>query len=285
MRLWLLGGFRVSVGLQTIGENAWRLRKVASLVKLLALAPGHRLHRERAMDLLWPELGLGAASNNLRQTLHVARRTLHSDPEIVSRYLNLSGEQLMICPEGGLWVDVEAFEEAAATARRSKDPAAYRAAIELYPGELLPEDRYEGWAEERREKLRQTHLRLLVELAWLYEERGEFEASVETLDEAVRQEPTDEQAHTGLIRMYAVCGRKAQALSQYGRLEEVLARELGTEPAASSRAWREEIASGRLASKRQEDGGTLSETPTSIGSHNYPPRAAASSVASGRCSR
>ena len=50
--------------------------------------------------------------------------------------------------ESDLWVDVDAFEEAAATARRTKDPAAYRAALDLYGGELLPGDRYEGWAED-----------------------------------------------------------------------------------------------------------------------------------------
>ena len=54
--MWLLGGFRVSVGARTIEDGGWRLRKAASLVKLLALAPGHRLHREQAMDLLWPHL-------------------------------------------------------------------------------------------------------------------------------------------------------------------------------------------------------------------------------------
>ena len=172
LRIGLLGGFSVTVGDRKVDENAWRLRKAASLVKLLALASGHRLHRERAMDLLWPELGQEAASNNLRQTLHVARRTLHPDPEIASRYLSLSGEQLVMCPQGQLWVDVEAFEEAADTARRSKDPAAYRAAIELYSGELLPEDRYEEWAESRRQELRRRFLSLLVELAGLYEERG-----------------------------------------------------------------------------------------------------------------
>ena len=48
-----------------------------------------------------------------------------------------------MCPQGHLWVDVVAFEEAVNTARCSKDPAAYRTAIELYSGELLPEDRYE----------------------------------------------------------------------------------------------------------------------------------------------
>ena len=65
VRIGLLGGFRVSVGERTIGENAWRLRKAASLTKLLTLAEGHRLHRERVMYRLWPDLTKKAASNNL----------------------------------------------------------------------------------------------------------------------------------------------------------------------------------------------------------------------------
>jgi hypothetical protein len=52
-----------------------------------------------------------------------------------------------------------AFEEAATTVRRSRDPVAYRGAIELYAGELLPEDRYEEWAEGHRKELRRTFFR------------------------------------------------------------------------------------------------------------------------------
>src|SRR5215217_3533090 len=74
LRVRLLGGFQVSVGLRTVKESEWRLRKAASLVKLLALAPNHRLHREEAMDLLWPKLRSKAAANNLRYSLHNARR-------------------------------------------------------------------------------------------------------------------------------------------------------------------------------------------------------------------
>jgi DNA-binding SARP family transcriptional activator len=48
-------------------------------------------------------------------------------------------------PNEPLWVDVESFEDAAGAARRARDPATYRAAIELYTGELLTEDRYESW--------------------------------------------------------------------------------------------------------------------------------------------
>jgi DNA-binding SARP family transcriptional activator len=271
VRVWLLGGFRVSVGDRKGDASTWRLRKAASLIKLLALAPGHRLQRDRAMDLLWPESGRKSASNNLRQILHATRRTLIPDPTQGSRYLASEDESLVLCPEGDLWVDVDAFEEAAAIARRAREPGAYRAAIELYAGELLPEDRYEEWTEERRETLRQTRLRLLVELARLHEERGEIGPAIETLGEAVTHEPTDEQAHASLMRLYALSGREAEALLQYGRLEEVLARDLGAEPAASSRVLREEIASGRLVSKgREEDERTLSETPTGIGLHNLP---------------
>ena len=96
------------------------------------------------MDLLWPELDVRKAANNLRYTLHNARRTLEPDPEAASRYLQLRGEELVLCSEGQLWVDAEAFEEAAAEALRARGQAAYWAAIELYAGELLPGDLYEG---------------------------------------------------------------------------------------------------------------------------------------------
>jgi len=273
VRIGLLGGFSVTVGNRKVDESTWRLRKAASLIKLLALAPGHRLHRERAMDLLWPDLGLRAASNNLRQTLHIARRTLHPDPQIASRYLSLRGEQLLMCPEGQLWVDVDAFEEAADTARRSTDAAAYRVAIELYSGELLPEDRYEEWAESRRGELRQRFLTLLVELASLYEERGteESEPAVQALQTVLAEEPTNEEAHLRLMRLYASSGRSGEALRQYGRLSEALSSGLGVEPSASTRALREEIASGRFQADTTEAAGEpTGETPRGGGvrAHN-----------------
>jgi predicted ATPase/DNA-binding CsgD family transcriptional regulator len=148
-------------------------------------------------------------------------------------------------PRGELYLDVEAFE-AAATARRSREPAAYRAALNLYTGELLPRDPYEEWAEGRREELRQLFLALLVELASLHKERGEYGPGIEALRRVVVEEPTREEAHIGLMRLYALGGRQAEALAQYARLEEFLSRELGAEPQAASRALREEIAAGRF---------------------------------------
>jgi DNA-binding SARP family transcriptional activator len=164
-----------------VSEGAWHLRKARSLVKLLTLAPGHALHREQLMELLWPNLGKRAATNNLRGSLHAARTALVSDLVAASRYLASKEERIALCPEVELWVDVETFEEAASAARCCREPAAYRAAIELYAGDLLPEDRYEGWAEGGRGELGKTYLVLLVELAGTYEERAEYDSAIEVL--------------------------------------------------------------------------------------------------------
>ena len=80
VRVWLLGGFEVSVGSRVVEGDTWRLRKAQSLVKLLALAPRHRLHRERIMDVHWPELDARSQANNLHRTLHLARKSALQNP-------------------------------------------------------------------------------------------------------------------------------------------------------------------------------------------------------------
>jgi hypothetical protein len=71
-----------------VRHDGWRLRKAAALVKLLALAPGHRLHREQIMNPLWLDSGRKAASNSLRKTLPY--RAQDTRP---GRGLRLSGER------------------------------------------------------------------------------------------------------------------------------------------------------------------------------------------------
>src|SRR3954447_16770455 len=104
----LLGGFLAAVDGVAVPEAAWRLKKARELVKLLALAPGHRLHREQVMDVLWRDRGPASAANNLHQAVHVARRAL--DPGAIE----LRDEVLQLRAN----VDVDLLRHAAAEARR-----------------------------------------------------------------------------------------------------------------------------------------------------------------------
>ena len=147
-------------------------------------------------------------------------------------------------------MDVGAFEEAASTARHGREAAAYRVALDLYSGELLPQDRYEPWAEQRRAELRELYLSLLVELAALYEERGEYEPAIEALNRVVVEEPKHEDAHVGLMRLYALSGRRREALGQYERLRGALFEELDAEPDSTSTRLQQEIWTGAFPPDR-----------------------------------
>src|SRR3954468_1305700 len=151
LQIRLFGAFAVQVGDEVVGEGAWRLRKGKSLVKLVALSPERRVHRERAAELLWPDRAPDAAANNFHQALYVARRALEGAGADASAVLPLRDDMLMLYPGGRVDVDVDAFESAAAAARAGGAPEDYRAALDLHCGELLPEDRFEVWAAGRRE--------------------------------------------------------------------------------------------------------------------------------------
>ena len=153
----LLGGFAAAAAGAAVPDSAWRLRKAKDLVKLLALADGHRLHREQAMDALWPDRGPDSAANNLNQAVHAARRALGADAiPLLEGVLRLEAD-----------VDVDTFEQAAADARRERTPQACRRALALYGGELLPENRYDDWASLEREHLADLHAKLEQLLAEL----------------------------------------------------------------------------------------------------------------------
>ena len=141
----LLGGFSVVVDGRPVVAQAWTRRSAAALVKLLALRPGRRLPREQVMDLLWPDLLLDQAAPRLHKAAHYARTALGIQTAVV-----LSGDAVALLPDERVVVDVELFDEASA-----------ERAIELYAGDLLPDDLYEPWAEAERERLRTRYLGLL----------------------------------------------------------------------------------------------------------------------------
>jgi DNA-binding SARP family transcriptional activator len=223
------------------------LRKARGLLKLLALAPGHRLHREQLQDRLWPELGPAAAANNLKQVVYAARRALECTGAGAGAAVHLQGDLLALRPprQGApLQIDIDGFEAAAATARRTGHPAAYRQALGLYAGELLPEDRYEDWAASRREQLRALYLALLAEAAALHEAGGDRGAAIAALQRVLAADAAHEAAHAGLMRLYALAGRRSEALRQYHALREALKREFDAEPGAASRRLYQDLLAG-----------------------------------------
>ena len=123
------------------------------------------------MEQLWPDRPADAALNNLHQALRVARTALSVTDKAGQRILVLREGVLSLCPNGGLWVDAEAFASAVREASVASRLAGHLAARDLYRGELLPDDRYADWAEAPREAVAQDYLTLLSQLAGCWSAR------------------------------------------------------------------------------------------------------------------
>lgn len=203
----LLGGFEVRVDGTAVPDAAWRHQRARDLVKVLALADGHRAHREEVADLLWPSLPAQAGGANLRKAVHFARTALGSATAIES-----GPAMLRLFPDDDVVVDVASFEELAAQGDRR--------ALDLYTGDLLPEDRYTPWVEDHRDRVRLVRLGLLRTL-------GEWER-------LLLLEPSDEQAHRHLMEQALAAGDRARVVRLFEQLRQRLRSDLGVGPGSET---------------------------------------------------
>ena len=224
----LLGDFEVRLEGEGIAGSNWTHGRARDLVKLLALAPAHRLPREQVLEALWPQLGAEAAAANLHKAAHHARRAIGNPDAVVLR----DGDALL-APGASVETDVERFEVA-------NDP-------DLYAGELLPSDRYAPWTQERREQLRARYLEAL-------RAAGRWEA-------LAAAEPADETAQRALMRLRLAAGDRLGALAAYEGLRDALA-DVGLTPSVGAVAFHARIAGGpALDNALAAIDGELAEAP------------------------
>ena len=247
LEITLLGGFRVALGRVIVPDRAWRQRRAAAVVKLLALAPGHYLHREQILDTLWPELEVDSAANNLRVALYHARRQLaDAAGDAANVFLTRDGDGLRLGPRDQLRIDLDRFEMAVACVWRGEDFAQADEALRLYRGELLPEDPYEDWIADRRTVIQTSYRTLLARQAEWYEGQGRLDQAIVVRQRQVAAEQLDESAHVHLIRLQALAGQTGRALAQYDQLVALLERELAAEPERETQELGAAIREGRF---------------------------------------
>lgn len=262
LRVVLMGGFTVSVAGRAVDPSAWRLRKAQDLIKVLALSPGRRLLRDQLLEIIWPDRDLASAVNNLHQVLYAARHAISSAGGDGHACLTLKAETVQLCPDGRIEVDAEEFEAAAHAALARRRRADLEKALELYTGELLPDDRYADWAGDRRESLTRLRANLLSELASGLEEAGDLTAAAEALGRLVLEDPTDERSARALMRVHARAGNRTAAMRQYETLQRVLREELDVDPEPATRSLFEAVVSGQVS--RPTDAAAGSRPPTNL---------------------
>lgn len=242
VRIHLMGGLRVEVAGRRLQDRDWERPTARRLVELLAVTAGHRLHREQVMEALWPDLSPDSAERSLRTALHRARRALDVGSDSGSSCLpQQAGIIVLLCD----WIDADAFEAATRGAMETHDAGRLAAALELYGGEVLPEERYSDWSGPRREQIEDLYHQLRLALAEQLESRGDIGGAIEQMRQALARRPADEATHRALMRAYLLAGRGHDAIRQFQLCREALREELGVEPEPETVLLQQELLAGR----------------------------------------
>ncbi len=220
----LLGAFRVLRD----GHEVTPTGLPGQLLRLVSLR-GEPVHTDDLADALWPA---ATSDHGRRRIRNVLTRLREACGDVVER----RGECLLLAP--GVRVDLDAFEELADRAIAGLrdgvvgSARSAREALAMARAELLPEDRYAGWAADGRGRHARRVLELLDRLADTAAAAGDGREAVRLLLEAIDLEPYDEDRYVRAAVLLAADDRRGLAAHLLD-LAGLMLDDLGVMPAAS----------------------------------------------------
>lgn len=234
--------------------------KGRALLAYLAVEHGRAHSRTSLATMFWPGLARDVALTNLRQVLHDLRQTLNV-AGLVAPPLQVDRVFVRLDPAAGLEVDAVEFAAPAAACPATPCPSYCEPCVAqmetlagLCRGEFMAEfslpecPDFEEWLQVQREAL---HLRALGRLALLsacHERTGAYAKSLPFALRFLELEPWDEEGQRRVMRLFALNGRRAAALTQYEACCRTLKRELGVLPSEETYALAESIRRDELSS-------------------------------------
>lgn len=239
----LLGPFQVRQADRVIIDATWPHSRAKGLLRLLAFAPGRALHREDVIDGLWPDLPPGPANANLRKALHHLRQCF-DEAGLSAPVVRASADVLALSPD--VETDLDQFRRLASAARNSGRLEDYERALDIHAGELLRDDLDDLRAERALMELHALRAELSFERATLLLAHGRRSEAIDGLERLLRDDPTNEEAHRVLMRLYAHAGMRDRAVRQYQSCCASLKRELDVAPSRETDSLYREIVDGRF---------------------------------------
>jgi DNA-binding SARP family transcriptional activator len=236
VRLAIVGSFAASRdGIPVAGPDLGG-RKARLLLKLLAVERGRTVPADRITAVLWAGQPPASPADNIATLISRLRRALGDAVIAGSR----PGYRLGPTPAVRVDLDEAARWAAEAAARlTAAEPAlavaaASRAHDLLTAGQILEDEPGADWAQPARDEQAGLLLQTRGVLAEAWLGTGDRNAAVTVATAALAANPYHERARRALMRAHAAAGEPARALASYAELRELLAAELGADPAAET---------------------------------------------------
>jgi len=236
VQLRLVGTFAVARGSAPVSTAELGSRKARILLKLLAVERARTVPMDRIAEVLWDDAPPAGPAENIATLVSRLRRALGADVIHGGRHGYRLGPPTTVQVDLGdasRWAD-EAERRLAAGEPALALAASARALDLLTAGAVLEDEPDAEWAQPARAEqsdLTQRVRRVLAEAAL---ETGDNAAAAAAAASAVAAAPYDERARRALMRAHAAGGEPGRALAAYAELRDLLAAELGADPAAES---------------------------------------------------
>ncbi len=244
----LFGGFDFR---DTSGTSvALPTRKAEAIFAFLAMNPGRDQTREKLAALIWEGKAETQARANLRKTISRLRQSL---PDKAAGCLIIGPSRVALRP-ATVVVDVARFEalaQAGTPDSLEQAAAIYRATF--LDGFLDCSDAFDDWAAIERRRLEELARSVLERLLEHYVITGAVDRGIQVALRLLALDPLAESVHRSLIRLYLYQDRIGAAHQQYEICKNLLAQELGVEPAPETDTLHAEV----LRQRPEGRGGTI----------------------------
>lgn len=223
-----------------LGHNG----RALNILKYLMVRGQRPVSRDFLMDWLWPKSTLRKARWSLNSAIYDLRRTLDHWPDATgaSEIISHKNGYYALSPEIQLYTDIRAFDDHRANARRlemeqNKEASAKERekAVALYRDDYLVEDLYEDWTMIERERLSNSYLEMLSQLAGHYEKAGQFRDSIHRCYQTLDKDPCNEASYQRLMSCYAHLGLWSRAFDQYRLCKQVLEQQYALTPSPETK--------------------------------------------------
>lgn len=249
LRIFTFGHFGLIVGGKDLATEHWERKQSLTILKYLAAHPGRAVPRDVLIDCLWPDIDELTGRKRLKATIYSLRQQLRAaglDGQVIE-----TANEAYVLRREAIWVDSQVFENCNATGdSRLRDHdwdealLHYQKAEQLYRGEYLEEDIHTEWCAEERERLRQIHMEMLINMGECHERRSEYAEAVSVYRKVLAIDSCRESTHRALMKCLLLLDHPDSAIAQYRRCRIVLERELDVKPMPETEALYLKILAG-----------------------------------------
>ncbi len=268
----LLGDLELWRDAQLLSSGAWPDHKTCQILKLLVTLRHRVVAADELIEALWPKLDPASARNSLWVAISQLRRVL--EPGLTGRgastFILTEPPGYRFEPAEHCTMDVDEFltqvhngQQRQGRGELTAAIAAYEAAVILYRGDFLECDPYEEWALPTRDRLRETYLDLLRDLAICQLSLGRYQEVLTVARRALALDPCRESVWRLVMEAHYRAGEQDQALRAFARCRTVLSEELGVDPMPETIALHTHI----LQSPPQSPRAPLPELPRALSLH------------------